>query len=113
MFHKGCANGIFYRMRHKQFARIGDILPAVLKSAGLEQRLREQKILAIWPTVVGEDIAARTKAVRIEKGVLHVYVEHGAWMQELYFMEKELIRKLRDSAPEIECRKIRFSCRDH
>ena len=96
-------------MKPKQFARIGDILPAVLKSAGLEQRLREQEILTIWPAVVGEHIAARTSAVKIEKGVLFVRVEHGAWMQELYFKERELIRKLRDSAPGIECHKIRFS----
>jgi hypothetical protein len=50
-------------MRPKRFARIGDILPAVLKSAGLEQKLRDQEILTIWPAVVGEEIAARTQCL--------------------------------------------------
>jgi predicted nucleic acid-binding Zn ribbon protein len=95
-------------MRPKRFARIGDILPAVLKSAGLEQKLRDQEILTIWPTVVGEEIAARTTAVKMDNGVLHIQVEHSAWLQELYFMEKEIIRKLKERAPHIECRKIRF-----
>ncbi len=96
-------------MRLKRFARIGDILPAVLKSAGLEQRLRDQEILTIWPTVVGEAIAARTAAVKMDNGVLHVQVDHSVWLQEIYFMEKEILRKLGETAPHIECRKIRLS----
>ena len=95
-------------MRPKRFARIGDILPAVLKSAGLEQKLRDQEILTIWPTIVGEQIAARTTAVKINNGVLHVQVDHSVWLQELYFMEKEILRKLKEKAPRIDCHRIRF-----
>ena len=95
-------------MSQKRFARVGDILPTVLKSFGLDQRLREQEILAIWPRVVGEEIAARTQPFKIEKGVLYVRVEHSAWMQELHFMEKEILRKLKESAPDIELEHIRF-----
>jgi predicted nucleic acid-binding Zn ribbon protein len=92
----------------KRFARVGDFLPAVLKSFGLEQKFRDQKVLALWPEVVGEQIAARTRAVRIEKGVLFVHVDHGAWMQELHFKEKELVKKLREKAPQSGVRRIRF-----
>jgi predicted nucleic acid-binding Zn ribbon protein len=99
-------------MRLKRFARIGDILPAVLKSAGLEQRLRDQEILSIWPDVVGEAIAARTTAVKMQNGTLHVQVAHSVWLQELYFMERDILRKLGDEAPHIPCRKIRFSVSD-
>ncbi len=99
----------FIGMRPKRFARIGDILPAVLKSAGLEQKLRDQEILTIWPAVVGEEIAARTKAVRIANGVLYVQVVHSVWLQELYFMEKDILRKLKEQAPRIDCRRIRLS----
>jgi predicted nucleic acid-binding Zn ribbon protein len=95
-------------MRFKRFARIGDILPAVLKSAGLDKKLRDREILTIWPTVVGEEIATRTTAVKIENGVLYVHVEHSVWLQELHFMEKEILKKLKKSAPEVYCRKIRF-----
>jgi len=65
--------------------------------------------LKIWPTVVGDNIAARTKAVKMEKGVLFVHVEHSVWLQELFFMERDILRKLRERAPDIECHKIRFS----
>jgi predicted nucleic acid-binding Zn ribbon protein len=95
-------------MSQKRFSRVGDILPTVLKSFGLDRRLREQEILAIWPGVVGEEIAARTQPIKIERGVLYVCVEHSAWMQELHFMEKEILRKLKESAPDIELEHIRF-----
>ena len=38
---------------NKRFARIGDILPAVLKSVGLDRKLKEREVLAAWPGVVG------------------------------------------------------------
>jgi len=95
-------------MSHKRFARVGDILPAVLKSLGLDQKLKEREILACWAEVVGEEIAARTQAVNIDRGVLFVRVDHSAWMQELHFMEKEIIAKLKDKKPGIVIRKIRF-----
>jgi predicted nucleic acid-binding Zn ribbon protein len=93
---------------NRRFARVGDLLPAVLKSVGLEHKFREQEVLALWPEVVGEHIAARTQAVRVEKGVLYVHVDHGAWMQELHFKEKELLARLREKAPGARLKRIRF-----
>jgi len=95
-------------MSHKRFARVGDILPAVLKSIGLDQKLKEREILSIWPEVVGTEIAERTEAVRVDRGVLHVRVDHSAWVQELHFMEKALLKKLRERAPDIKLKRIRF-----
>ena len=99
-------------MAGRNFSRIGDFLPSVLKSLGLEQRFKEQQLIARWPTVVGPDIAARSSARRIEGGVLYVHVDHGAWMQELHFIEKDLLRKLRSAVPGVPLKQIRFSAKD-
>lgn len=93
---------------NKRFAKVGEVLPAVLKSVGLEHKFREQQALALWPEIVGEQIAARTRAVSVEKGVLFVHVDHGAWMQELHFKEKELLGKLQESVPQARIKRIRF-----
>lgn len=95
-------------MGQKKFARIGDILPSVLRSIGLDRRLKEHEILAIWPRVVGAEIAARSQPVRVENGVLYVRVDHSAWMQELHFMEREILAKLKESAPDVVIERIRF-----
>jgi predicted nucleic acid-binding Zn ribbon protein len=100
-------------MASRRFTRIGDVLPSVLKRLGLEQRFKEQEVLALWPDVVGPELASRTRATRIDKGVLYVRVDHGAWMQELHFIEKELVGKLRDAAPGVMLKRIRFSAKEH
>lgn len=102
------AKTVSFHSMSKRFARVGDLLPAVLKSVGLEQRFREQEVLALWPAVVGDQIAARARAVKVENGVLFVHVDHGAWMQELHFKEKELLAKLREKAPQVRLQRIRF-----
>ena len=76
-------------MTTRKLTRIGEVLPSVLKRLGLEQRFKEQAVLALWPDVVGAELASRTRATRIDKGVLYVYVDHGAWMQELHFIETD------------------------
>ena len=95
-------------MSQKRFARVGELLPTVLKSIGLGQRLKEQEVLGIWAQVVGEEIAARTQPLRVDKGVLYVRVDHSAWLQELHFMEKEILRKLKEKAPDVDLDRIRF-----
>ncbi len=96
-------------MAENKFTKIGDILPSILKTYGLEQKLKERELISMWPKVVGEEVASRTRAVKIEKCVLYVQVDHGAWMQELHFIEKEIIGKLAARAPGVEIKRIRFS----
>lgn len=96
----------------RKFTKVGELLPSILSKLGLEQRFKEQKVLSLWPVVVGDELASRTKATKIDHGVLYVRVDHGAWMQELHFIEKELLRKLRAQAPGVKLTKIRFSSKD-
>jgi hypothetical protein len=34
-------------------------------------------------------------------GTLLVHVDHGAWMQELHFIEKKLLDKMRAACPDV------------
>lgn len=99
-------------MARSKFTPVGEVLPAVLRSLGLERKFRELRLLDVWPTVVGPEIAARTRPTRVENGVLYVHVDHGAWMQELHFIEKDLIGKLREQVPGVSLAKIRFSAKE-
>jgi predicted nucleic acid-binding Zn ribbon protein len=99
-------------MADRKFTRLGELLPSILSKLGLEQRFKEQKVLNLWPTVVGDELATRTKATKVDRGVLYVRVDHGAWMQELHFIEKDLLRKLRAQAPGVRLTRIRFSSKE-
>src|SRR4029077_62662 len=59
----------------------------------------------------GPELARRTRAMRCENGTLLVRVDHGAWMQELHFIEKKLLDKMRAACPDVELTRIRFTAR--
>jgi predicted nucleic acid-binding Zn ribbon protein len=99
-------------MSKRNFTSVRELLPAVLGKLGLEKRFKEQQVLQVWAEVVGKDLAARTTATRVDHGILYVRVDHGAWMQELHFIEKELLRRLRSKAPGVKLTRIKFSSKD-
>jgi predicted nucleic acid-binding Zn ribbon protein len=99
-------------MTRRSFARIGDVLPSVLRDLGLQKRFSERQVVEKWAAVVGPELAQRARALRCENGTLTVRVDHGAWMQELHFIEKELVQKLRASCPGVDLARIRFTARD-
>ena len=99
-------------MTERKFTKLGELLPSVLSKLGLDRRFKEQQVLSLWPTVVGQELASRTTATKVDRGVLYVHVDHGAWMQELHFIEKDLLRKLRAQSPGVVLKKIRFSSKD-
>ena len=55
----------------------------VLGKLGLRQSFRGWQVVTHWPEIVGEQIAAKSQAVRFSEGVLYVAVEDAAWRQEL------------------------------
>jgi predicted nucleic acid-binding Zn ribbon protein len=99
-------------MARRSFTRIGAVLPSVLRELGLQKRFSERKLVEQWAGVVGPELARRARAMRFEKGTLFVHVDHGAWMQELHFMEKELVRKLRTACPDVDLVRIKFGAKE-
>ena len=88
------------------------MLPAVLRDLGLQARFKERQLVEKWSTVVGPELAQRSRALRCENGTLVVRVDHGAWMQELHFIEKDLVARLRAACPDVNLQRIRYTGRD-
>ena len=99
-------------MTPRSFARIGDVLPAVLRDLGLQARFNERQVVDKWAMVVGPELARRSRALRCDGDTLLVHVDHGAWMQEMHFIEKDLLAKMRAACPDVKLVRIRFTARD-
>lgn len=82
------------RPRLKQAARAGDVVDKLLKGLGLDERLHQYRALIIWDEVVGPQIAARTRPVRIREGVLEVNVDQPTWRQQLQLMKPKILAQL-------------------
>ncbi|MDQ8163407.1 MAG: DUF721 domain-containing protein [Gemmatimonadota bacterium] len=76
-------------------AKVGDVLASVLQQAGLTDRVAQAAVIPEWPGLVGGQIAAVTEPLLLQQdGTLVVMVRTHAWMQELTFLEPELLRSL-------------------
>jgi predicted nucleic acid-binding Zn ribbon protein len=71
-----------------------EAMSGLLHDLGLETKLREYEALELWPSIVGEQIAKRSTAERIDNGKMIVHVTSSSWRQELGFLKKELIAKI-------------------
>jgi len=84
------------------------ILPDVLREFRLDEAAAGWRAVAEWPALAGERIAKRTRAVAYRDGVMTIEVEGSAWMHELGFLKRELVRRANQRAGANVVRDVRF-----
>ena len=84
------------------------ILPGVLKDLRLDEGAAGWRAVAEWPALAGERIAKRTRAVGYRGGVMMIEVEGSAWMHELGFLKRELVRRANRLVGANVVRDVRF-----
>lgn len=87
---------------------VGDIIPAVLRILGLEDRMDEGRLVKEWSLVVGDLLALKSSPLQIRAGVLTVEVRDNSWMQEIRFHQKRIIEKINDRFPGLGVTEIRL-----
>jgi len=87
---------------------ISDILAKALPKYRPAQKNEITLIWDIWDLALGNPIAQNTKPDTFKNGLLQVTVSSSVWIQQLKFMEKEMITSLNAklNAPLIS--KLRF-----
>lgn len=69
-------------------------LAGILKARGLEGRLHEYRIFAVWDRTVGPAIARHARPRTLRGRKLALVVDSPAWMQQLTLMKPEIMEKL-------------------
>jgi hypothetical protein len=87
---------------------MGEVLGEFLRRTGINRKIQEQKILNSWEEAVGEGVAERTQAIRVQNRVLQVKVANSVWMQELQFMKELIMQKLHRQAGKNILQDLRF-----
>lgn len=70
------------------------ILPGLMRRMGLEESAKGWRAVEGWPEIAGKRIASHSRATSFREGTLTVEVEGSAWMHELGFLKRELVRRL-------------------
>ncbi len=95
-------------MEKRPARSVRDVLPGVLKSLGLDERMDEARLLKDWSGVVGEAIFRHSRPRKIRGGRLLVEVENNVWMQEIRFHQGEILEKIQKMFPRLGLKGIRF-----
>lgn len=88
--------------------KVGSVLDGLLQQHGLEDQIKRMAALELWPQVVGEHIAAVTRARSVEEGRLFVEVRSSGWLMELNMMKGELLGRLNERLPETPLDRVVF-----
>jgi predicted nucleic acid-binding Zn ribbon protein len=93
-------------------AVIGDLLVPTLARLGFKQKAREAQVISAWPPVVGEGVAADTRAVHFARGCLTVETTSPALSHQLHLQRMLIVDGLNRRLGERVVRDIRFRLGD-
>lgn len=87
---------------------VARVMSRVLRDLGLEQDVLGWRVVSEWSDLVGPPVANHTRAVAYRNGVVHVEVEGSAWMHELGYLKRDLIKKINGQLGSAYVRDVRF-----
>lgn len=73
-----------------------EAVSALLSSRGLESAADLAGVMAAWPEVAGEELAARASPAALRGGELVVEVEDAAWGTQVTLLGGELLRRFHE-----------------
>jgi predicted nucleic acid-binding Zn ribbon protein len=83
----------------KKAEQISSLLKQMLDQPGIGEQITRHQAWLVWDQLVGEQIAARARPLRLRKGVLEVQVDHPVWMQQLQMLKPKILDKINTKIP--------------
>lgn len=73
---------------------IGEILDEFFKRPYVARKIAEGRIPDIWSEVVTPQIAAATREIRLERGILYIGMASGVARQELFYQRDSIVAEI-------------------
>ncbi len=91
-------------------AHIGSIITGSFDRLGMnvKARLKEYEVKKAWASVVGKNIAKRSRPKKLINDTLYVTVSTSAWMTELMHLKPDIVSKLNRELGEAAVKDIVF-----
>lgn len=87
----------------------GEFLATILRDAGADEGIDEERLRAVWSQVAGEMVARHTSPDSLKRGCLTLKVLQPAMRFQLEQMKGRLLQNLRAELGEDVVKSIRFS----
>ena len=76
---------------------IGDIVKTVFARIESEKTFTREDIETQWKTLAGNAAAKHTRPAALRKGILTVFVDSSAWIQQMTLQKRKLLKQLKRS----------------
>lgn len=87
---------------------IADVLNIYLRETGLEKTVLEDKVVALWPEIMGDTVSRLTRSVEVRNGMLIVHISSAALKAQLFECRFELVKKINDAVGGNAIRDVRI-----
>lgn len=87
--------------------KIGSSVKRLMTQAGYGQTKAVEDLHRLWAETVGEQLSARSRPGNLSRGVLTVHVADSPTMQEIYFMKRQIVKKLQEKMTGVKLKDIR------
>ncbi len=77
--------------------RLGEALDDTAQQLGLDRKLKEQRVIDEWQSIVGEAVAKAARIKRFQHGKLLLHVSDAVWRQELSLAKEKMRQKINDA----------------
>jgi len=71
-----------------------EALDRALKKTGADGLINKGRAIALWPSIVGDEISQATEATKMDNGILYVKTKSPVWRNELMFQKREIVKKI-------------------
>ena len=88
--------------------RVGTVLTGLLEKHGVRRQVERMSVLALWPDIVGEQLAKVTHARGVDEATLFVEVRSSAWLMELNMMKGEFLQRVNERIEDVPLERIVF-----
>jgi predicted nucleic acid-binding Zn ribbon protein len=95
-------------MTKKGPIKLDTVLAAVLEEHGVKKQVERMGVLDLWGGLVGEHVAAVTRAKSVSDATLFVEVRTSAWLMELNMMRRDFLDRVNEALPDVPLERIVF-----
>lgn len=87
---------------------IATIISQLMARRGYNQLQLSDERETLWQNIAGERLSLQTRPGNVNRGVWEILAKNSVVVQELTFRKAELMKKLKELAPEEKVRELRF-----
>lgn len=84
-------------MKRTEPHSVREIIDQLLKENNIDQQFNEQKVVYLWPEIVGQGINRYTTKRWVKNGVLYLHISSAALRNELMMSRSQLIKHINEA----------------